>query len=85
MQLGQSRTVYSEDCVSIFRGLHLVGHTYMLKLCDIRTRNIHQWSMGLNNAIRDERLFAEVVILHSNALKVTPGEDPRSEILIDRF
>ncbi len=41
--------------------------------------------MGLNNAIRDERLFAEVVILHSNALKVTPGEDPRSEILIDRF
>lgn len=57
----------------------------MLKLCDIRARNIHQWSIGLNNAIRDERFHAEVVILHSNALKVTPGEDQRSEILIDGF
>ena len=57
----------------------------MLKLCDIRARNIDQWSIGLNNAIRDERSHAEVVILHSNALKVTPGEDQSSEVLIDRL
>jgi len=57
----------------------------MLKLCDIRARNIDQRSIGLNNAIRDERSHAEVVILHSNALKVTPGEDQSSEVLIDRL
>jgi hypothetical protein len=55
----------------------------MLKLCDIRARNIDQRSIGLNNTIRDERSHAEVVILHSNALKVTPGEDQSSEVLID--
>ena len=57
----------------------------MLKLCDIRARNIDQRSIGLNNAIRDERSHAEVVTLHSNALKVTPGEDQSSEVLIDRL
>ncbi len=57
----------------------------MLKLCDIRARNIDQRSIGLNNAIRDERSHAKVVILHSNALKVTPGEDQSSEVLIDRL
>lgn len=57
----------------------------MLKLCDIRARNIDQRSIGLNNAIRDERSHAEVVILHSNALEVTPGEDQSSEVLIDRL
>ena len=56
----------------------------MLKLCDIRARNINQRSIGLNNAIRDERSHAEVVTLHSNALKVTPGEHQSSEVLIDR-
>ena len=35
--------------------------------------------------MRDERSHAEVVILHSNALKVTPGEDQSSEVLIDRL
>ena len=57
----------------------------MLKLCDIRARNIDQRCIGLNNAIRDERSHVEVVILHSNALKVTPGEDQSSEVLIDRL
>ena len=57
----------------------------MLKLCDIRARNIDQRSIGLNNAIRDERSHAEVVILHSNALKVMPGEDQSSKVLIDRL
>ena len=57
----------------------------MLKLCDIRARNINQRSIGINNAIRDERSHAEVIILHSNALKVTPGEDQSSEVLIDRL
>ena len=57
----------------------------MLKLCDIRARHIDQRSIGLNNAIRDERSHAEVVILHSSALKVTPGEDQSSEVLIDRL
>ena len=57
----------------------------MLKLCDMRARNIDQRSIGLNNAIRDERSHAELVILHSNALKVTPGEDQSSEVLIDRL
>jgi len=85
LQLGRSRTVYLEDCVSIFRGLQLVDYTHMLKLCDIRARNIDQRSIGLNNAIRDERSHVEVVILHSNALKVTPGEDQSSEVLIDRL
>ena len=57
----------------------------MLKLCDIRAGNVDQRSIGLNNAIRDERSHAEVVILHSNALKVTPGKDQISEVLIDRL
>ncbi len=57
----------------------------MLKLCHVRARNIDQRSIGLNNAIRDKRSHAEVVILHSNALKVTPGEDQSSEVLIDRL
>ena len=57
----------------------------MLKLCDIRARNIDQWSIRLNNAIRDERSHGKVVILHSSALKVTPGEDQSSEVLIDRL
>ncbi len=57
----------------------------MLKLSDIGARNIDQWSIGLDNAIRDERFHAEVVIFHSNALKITPGEDQSSEILIDRL
>ena len=83
MQLGRSRTVYVKDRVSIFRGLQPVDHTHMLKLCDIRARNIDERPIGLNNAIRDERSHAEVVILHSNALKVTPGEDQSSEVLID--
>jgi len=57
----------------------------MLKLCDIRVRNIDQRFIELNNVIRDERSHAEVVILHFNALKVTPGEDQSSEVLIDRL
>ncbi len=83
--MGRSRTVYLKDCVSVFRSLQFVDHTHMLKLCDIRARNIDQRSIGLNNAIRDKRSHAEVVVLHSNALKVTPGEDQSSEVLIDRL
>lgn len=56
----------------------------MLELRDIRARNIDQRSIGLNNAIRDQRSHAEVVILHSNALEVAPGEDQSSKVLIDR-
>ena len=69
----------------MFRVLQLVQHTHMLKLCDIRAGNIDQRSIGLNNATRDERSHAEVVVLHSNALKVTPGEDQGSKVLIDRL
>jgi len=57
----------------------------MFKLCDIRARNIDQRSIGLNNAIQDKRFHAEEVILRSDALKVTPGEDQSSEVLIDRL
>ena len=57
----------------------------MLKLCDIRARNIDRRSIGVNNAIRDEGSHAEVVILDSVALKVTPGEHQSPEILIDRL
>lgn len=57
----------------------------MLKLCDIRARNIDQWSIGLDNAVRDERSHAEVVMLHSDALKVALGKDQGSKVLIDRL
>lgn len=57
----------------------------MLKLCDIRARNINQWPIHLNNAIRDERSHAKMVILHSNAFKVTPGEGQCPEVLVNRL
>jgi hypothetical protein len=57
----------------------------MLKLCDIRARNIDKWPIGLNNATRDERSHAEMVILRSKALKVAPREYQSSEVLIDRL
>lgn len=69
----------------MFLGLQLVDHTHMPKLCDMRARNISQRYAGVDNAIRDERSRADVVILHPNALKVTPGEDQSSEVLIDRL
>ena len=57
----------------------------MLKLSNIGARNIDQRSIGLDNAIRDERFHAEVIILYSNALKEMSGEDQSSEVLIDRL
>lgn len=57
----------------------------MLKLRDIRAGNINQWFVGVNNAMRDERSHAEMIILHPNVIKVTSGEDQGSEVLIDRL
>lgn len=55
----------------------------MLKLCDIRARNCDQWSVRLNNSTGDKRSHVEEVFLHSDAFKVTPGEDQISEILVE--
>lgn len=60
-------------------------YTDMLELCDIRPRSIDKRRIGLNNAIRDERSHAEVIILYSKALKVAPREDQSPEILLDRL
>lgn len=71
-------------CVSIFRGeFQLVGRTHMLKLCDIRARNIDLWCVGLNNVVQDKRSHAKVVVLHPNVLKVTSGENQCAEVITD--
>lgn len=85
LQLGRSRTVYFEDPVSTFRNHQLVDRTHMLKLRDIRARNIDQRPIGMNNPIRDKRAHAEMVLLHSNTLQVPPGKDQRPKILVNRL
>jgi hypothetical protein len=57
----------------------------MFKLRDIRARNIHQWRIGLHDPVLDERMHTKIVVLRSDALKVSAREHQRPEVLIDRF
>lgn len=55
----------------------------MLKLCNIRARYIDQWSVALDDSILDEGSHTEMVVLHSDTLKIAPGEDDGSKVLIN--
>lgn len=56
----------------------------MLKLRDVRARDIHQRSVGVYEAVRDQRPHPEVVVLHPrDTFQVPPGEDQGPEILVD--
>lgn len=57
----------------------------MFELCDIRARHIDQRCVGIDDAVRDERSHAKVVVLHSDALEVSPGEDQRAKVVVDRL
>lgn len=57
----------------------------MLELCDIRARHIDERSIALDDAALDKRPHAKMVTLCSKALKVSPGEDQRAEVLVDRL
>lgn len=55
----------------------------MLKLCNIRARYIDQWPVAFDDSILNEGSHTEMVVLHSDTLKIAPGEDDGSEVLID--
>ena len=57
----------------------------MLELRDIRAGDIDERRVGLDDAARDERSHAEMVVPHSDVFEVAPGEDQGAEILIDRL
>jgi len=55
----------------------------MLKLRNVRPRDIDQRLVALHNTLLDERLHPQVVVLDSKVLEIAPGEDQRAEILVD--
>lgn len=57
----------------------------MLKLRNIRARNIHQRLVVVDNAFRDERLHAKMIVLHTQMLQIASGEHQRPEVLINRL
>ncbi len=59
-------------------------YAHMFELRDVRAWNINQWSIGVDDAIRDQGLHPKVIVLDSKTLKIPPSEDQRPEILIDR-
>lgn len=57
----------------------------MLKLRDIRPRNINQRSILVNNPMRDKRPHTKMVILRPSPLKRAPRENNSPKILINRL
>ena len=55
----------------------------MLELCDIRARNIDQWSILLNSPVRDKRSHSWKVVLDPKSLEIALGEDESSEVFVD--
>ena len=61
------------DPVSILCHTEPAGHTHILKLCEVRARDINLRAVRLNNAIRDERSHADITGIDPPVLR---GVDP---------
>ena len=55
----------------------------MLKLRNIAPRHIHQRRILLYHASINQRLHAEMILLHTQPLQVAPRKHQRAEILLD--
>lgn len=57
----------------------------MLKLRNIRARDIDQRLVALHNTLLNQRLHPQMIVSDSQVLKVAPREHQRPEILINRL
>jgi hypothetical protein len=69
--------------VSVLPGLLVTSVTHMLELRHVGAGDVHQRLITLNNPLINKRLHAEMVVLHSKVLKVSPRENKRAEVVIN--